>query len=242
MNKQEKIAWYSIIVLSLAIVLYLILFQIVEVKPNFHISVIIFISANVLMILCNFGDMIFFKKKLDPGVIIDEDEKGNHPKANFYHHLFYWGACISVITGTWFWVTFEMSGALSNGLHHVLIFSALGMSLLYTFILHLFKKRRGENIEASSEYSVSDLIFQRVRPGYDERDFHIQQKAMSHGRSALYVVLFFGFWSSFAWGRAHGFGSIPVNLNIILLILAGVQMFKYYVYALSTIIQYRIGR
>ena len=115
MSRQEKTAWFSLVVLSLAILLYLSLFQIEGVIPNVRTSVILFLSANVLMILCNFGNIIFYDKQFNTEEKSDENESGIRQKKQLYHHLFYWAGCISVLTGTWLWMTLEVSGSLSGG-------------------------------------------------------------------------------------------------------------------------------
>ena len=139
-------------------------------------------------------------------------------------------------------MTLEVSGSLSGGFYHVILFIALGISLLYVMILHWFKKRRGEGIGDSGEFSTKDIIFQRVRPGYDERDLLIWKKAANYGRMALYLAFCLVIFSGFAWTRTHGSQSFTIDSSIILLIIAGVLLFKYVVTSLATIIQYRLGK
>lgn len=197
MGLYEKVAWFNLVVLAIGTTFYIIILKSVIAALNFHISFIFFISIAFLMILCNFGWIIYYEKENNFEKSIDNQNTKGKRKPRLDLHLLYWGAFIGIIIGTWFWVSFEVNNTISDTIHVLLLFLAIGLAFIYTVIFHIYKKRKGESIE------TSPIVVQRVYPAHDERDLIIRKSSRKHALMVLFAVLSIGFIAAIPWVKLH---------------------------------------
>lgn len=237
MGLYEKVAWFNLVVLAIGTTFYIIILKSVIAALNFHISFIFFISASILMILCNFGWIIYYENKNNFETNIDNQNTRGRRKTRLDLHLLYWGAFISILIGAWFWLSFEANNVISHNFYYFILFIALGLSFLYTTILHMYKKRKGESVE------TSPIVVQKVYPAHDERDLMIRKSSRKHALMALFAVLFIGFLAAITWVKFHpSTFFFSINTAYILLIFQAIILFRHIVIQFSTIIQYRLGK
>lgn len=190
------------------------------------------------MILCNFAWIIYYERENDSESDIDNQYKKPKSKIRMDLHIIYWGAFIGILVGTWLWVEFEISNTLSRIVHISPVFLALCLFFLYSVMFRMYKKRKGESIEASP------ILFKKVYPAHDERDLMIRKRSRKHLMN-LFSILGIGCLPLVAipWAMHHpGIYSLSFNTAHIPLVFMAASLLGHIVVQVSTIIQYRLGR
>lgn len=241
MSLQEKTSWFNLISLIIALVFYISLFIAGDIIINYNTSIAMFLSASLIMILCNLGFIIFYMKSIDPLANLNEPDANDEKKAGLYPYVFYWGAFIGILAGTSLWLSGLSGGLISRNGNTLIIISSFLLGVLFVVILFKYKKVRGDALETDN-YKAKDILMQKSLVGYDERDLHIRKTSNKIGLIASYTVLFLGAFLIIFLAIFH-FGTQILSLNIvyIFLIIAGILFFKHIVIQTATIIQYRMG-
>ena len=139
MNKYEKIAWFNLVVLSVSVVLYFILFLLLRMKFDFFLSARVATSAFSLIALCALGPLMFKKT----GVIIDEQGTVIRQKHGLYKYLLFWAVYISIFIGIWIWT--RVYGTIADQVNVLVVFLTVSIFVLFAFILYLYFKRQNES-------------------------------------------------------------------------------------------------
>ena len=243
MSLHEKVSWLNLFVLSLVIVLYLIFFISDVIEITNQVSFILFIFAIDMMILCNFGFIIFYDKRLDPDINQNELKTENEGKTRLYPYFLYWGSCFCILFGTLFWVINLSKGKITKGIHDLIMFSTFIILCLWIAFLMNYKKRKGDAIETTQKYTLKDIFLQRKIIGYDERDLIIRKTAKKMGYIALSTVCFIGAIYAVLWAKSHpGIVTFSINSATIILVVTAGFLFNYIVSTIAIIIQYRTGK
>ena len=234
MNRYEKIAWFNLIVLSAATVLYIILFLLLRMKFDFFLSAHIATSAFSIIALCAFGPLMFNKS----GAIIDERGAVTRQKRGLYKYVLFWAVYISIFFGIWIWT--KVAGTIANQVTVLLVFVIVTVVVMFAFILFLYFKRQKESSLTAEDHNFTDVIL--YGPDMDERDLKIQKSARWCGFGVFWLFYVGGIMWTWVWLKYMGYRSISLDTSILPLFVFGAFMVIFTADTITRVILYRRGK
>ena len=237
MNRYKKIAWFTLVVFAVSVVLYLILFLLLRTKFDFFMSAQIAASAFAIMALCAFGPLMFKKKERDSRVINAEQYSMTRLKTRWYRYVIFWVAYVIFFIGIWLWVKYMMHGALSDQVKVLIVFFYVGMICMLAFIFYLYLKKQKESKFITDEQDISDIIL--YGPDMDERDLKIHRTARFSSFGVFWLFYISGIMGTWGWANYMGYSSISVDVSILPLFVFGAFILMIVVDSITNIILYR---
>ncbi len=236
MNRYEKIAWFNLVVISVSVVLFLILFLLLRMKFDLFKSAHVATSAFSVVALCAFGPFIFNKT----GAIIDERGTIIRQKRGFYKYLLFWAAYISIFIGIWIWIKFIGHGTISDQVKVLIVFMYVSICALIVFTLYLYLKKQKESKLITDEHTIFDVVL--YGPDMDERDLIIHKNARWCGFGVFWLFYVGGFMWSYIWLLNHGYQTISIEVGVLPLFVIGPFILIFTVDSITRVILYRRGK
>jgi len=234
MSRYEKIAWFNLAILSVAVVLYLILFLLLRMKFDVFMSAQIAFSAFAVVALCAFGPIMFKKT----GVVIDEKGTMIRQKHGLFKYLLFWAVYISIFIGIWIWT--KIIGTIADQVSVFVVFFIVTVVVMLAFILFFYFKRQKESRLVTEDQNFTDVIL--YGPDMDERDLKIHKLARLCGFGVFWFFYVGGIIGTWVWLKYTGYGSISLETNILPLFVFGPFMVIFTTDTITRIILYRRGK
>ena len=236
MNRYEKIAWFNLIVLSVSLVLYIILFLLLRIKFDFFLSAHVATSAFSIIAICAFGPLMFNKT----GAIIDERGTIIRQKSGWYKYLLFWAAYISIFIGIWIWIKFIGHGTISDQVKVLIVFMYVSICAFIAFTFYLYLKKQKESKLITDEQNLANVFL--YGPDMDERDLMIHKNARWCGFGVFWLFYVGGFMWTWVWSKCVGHRSISIDVSILPLFVYGAFLLIFTVDTITRVILYRRGK
>ena len=135
MGRQEKHAWFNLVVLVIAVAVFLILIPLLGVRPA--------VGAFGLLGLLGFGFLFYRKKQGRPGVIIDERDQFIQRRSVIIAHAVFW--VLFVLTCMLLWGINLDKGTITVEIFPMMLVSSwIIVTLVYSVtMLIMYRKERG---------------------------------------------------------------------------------------------------
>ena len=234
MNRYEKVAWFNLVVVTVSVLLYFILFLFLRTKCDFFLSAQVATSAFSVIALCAFGPLIFSKT----GVIIDEQGKMIQRKHRLYKYLLFGAVYVSIFFGVWIWT--KIAGTISDQVNVLIVFIYVSIFALFAFILYLYLERQKESRLVADEQHLTDVIL--YGPDMDERDLKIQRTARWSGFGIFWFFYVFGIIGTWGYLMYTDCRSISIDVRVLPLFVFGAFILIFVTDSITTIILYRRGK
>ncbi len=234
MNRYEKIAWFNLIVLSVSVMLYLILFLLLRMKFDFFLSAHVATSAFAVIALCAFGPLMFNKS----GAITDERGTVISQKRGLYKYVLFCAVYISIFFGIWIWT--RVHGTISDQVKVLIVFMYVSICAFIAFTFYLYLKKQKESKLITDEHTIFDVVL--YGPDMDERDLMIQKSARWCGFGVFWFFYVGGIMWTWAWASYSGLRSISIQVSILPLFVYFAFILIFTVDTITRVILYRRGK
>lgn len=237
MNRYEKVAWFTLAVFIVSVIVYFIMFFSLRTKLGISISIRVSSSAFALMALSAFGPLMFKKMERASGEINAEREKMTRRKTGWYRYVVFWAADFIIFIGIWLWVKYVMHGAISDQVIVLLVFSFFTIFAFLAFILYLYLKRQKESRLIADEHDVTDVML--FGPDMDERDLKIKRTARWSGFGIFWFCYVFGNIGTWICLKFMGCRSVSIDVDDLPFFVFGAVILILVVDSITTIVLYR---
>ena len=227
MNRYEKIAWFDLVMLSVAVVLYFMLFLLLSAKFDVFMSARVATSAFAIVAVCAFGPLIFKK----------EQGKMSQQRHGLYTYLLFWAAYISIFIGIWIWT--KITGTIAHPVTILLVFAISTVIVMSSFLLFLYFKQQKESRLITEDQNFTDVLL--FGPDIDERDLKIQRSARWCGFGVFWFFYVGGIMFTWGWLRHIGYPSITLDTSILPLFVFGAFMVIFTTDTITRVILYHRG-
>ena len=240
MNRDEKVAWLTLAVFIISVIVYFIMFFSLRTKLGISISIRVSFSAFALMALSAFGPLMFKKKEGGSRTINAEQDSMTRLKTRWYRYVIFWVAYVIFFIGIWLWIKYIMHGVLSDQVAVLIVFLYVGIIGMLAFIFYLYLKKQKKSRLNADEQDVTDVIL--FGPDMDERDLKIKRTARWSSFGFLWCCYVLGFMGTWVWAQYMDYGTISIDVDSLPLFVMGAFILGIVVDSITTIILYRLGK
>ena len=173
MSRCEKIAWFNMAVLSVAVLLYALLFLLLKSKLGVSLSAHVAASAFSIIALSAFGPLMFKQT----GVLIDEHGKMIRQKHKLVKYIGFWVVYFSIFLAIW--ILTKIFGTPADQVNVLVAFIGTTVALILAFTLVVYFKLQKESRLVADDQENADVIL--YGPDMDERDLKIHKAALLCG-------------------------------------------------------------
>jgi hypothetical protein len=232
MSKYEKIAWFWLALFAVSVVLFCVLFLLLESKFDVLTSIRIAHSAFAIMAFCAFGPLIFKGKKSASGMTGEPGRKLVRFQYGLAGAIF-----IGVFIGVWAWT--KTAGTPTDQATVLLVFMYVSMIALLALILYLYlKQQRVSKLAPDGRKAADVLIF---GPDLDERDLEIQKTARWGAFGVFWGCYILFIMSVWGWARYRDYRSISMDIDMLPLFVFDAAILVIVLHSVISLILYRRG-